>query len=157
MSLNPKQTKLFDKLTGLQKQFCLVYLDVGNGTKAYRVACERIGRTIPNGVSASASRLLKNVNVNNFINSVKNDVSQPPENKLQNKISQVVASREEKRLMLANIVQIRIKAAKKSEGKMSMADAVSAIAELNKMDNEYEVKIVDTQATKKTFRITVIK
>ena len=155
--MNSAQSKLFEKLTSLQKQFCLAYLDNGNASHAYRVACEKIGKKIPKGVSASASRMLTNANVSIFIDSIRNDVSQPPENKLNNNANRVVASRDEKRLMLANIVQIRINACKEAKGKMSMADAVSAIAELNRMDNEYENKVIDNQSTKKTFRITVVK
>lgn len=122
-----------------QEQFCLEYIHNGlNGKQAYKVAYPKC--KTDNAAEAGASRLLRNVKVQEYIKELQNDFKKTK-----------VMSIEDRREWLSNIVSEEVldKSTKYNkngdeivvERAASLFDKMKAIDMLNKMDGAYTENI----------------
>ena len=130
--LTKHQLSFYDKMTPLQREYCNEFLACGSKSGAYRNACKNLDIVAATRAREASQVLSKRKNVAAFLLSFRNEG-------YRKTLKDILGSREEKRELLLTIVQLKIDHAKRIFDKgltCSMTDAISAIAELNKMDGD---------------------
>ncbi|MHC6528854.1 hypothetical protein [Vibrio proteolyticus] len=157
-----EQKKLFDAISRkLQREFCieLIKNHFKNQKAAYLSACEKIHRQPSKNPDVSASEMLRNAKVSEFIKSVR-------ETREHADIEDVMGSFHQKRKMLWETVQRcaqNVRPVMNMQGEHQLTDdkdgeialaytfdskgIVSAIAELNKMDGDHAAQRVEIGAS----------